>query len=131
MSRAGSNSAGFTLLEILVVLTIMALVALIVAPRFHATDGPSIRVAARAVAEQLRVLRASAIDHATIETVDLDAMRARIGFRGTLSLDGDGKLLFFPDGSATEARIVLATEQGEKLPLIVDWLTGSVRAAPG
>ncbi len=76
-------------------------------------------------------MRASAIEHATIETVDIDALRGRIGFRGTLSLDGDGKLLFFPDGSATEARIVLATKQGEKLPLIVDWLTGSVRAAPG
>jgi hypothetical protein len=88
-------------------------------------------MAAQAVAEQLRLSRASAIDHATIETVDLDALRARIGFRGTITLDGDGKLLFFPDGSATESRIVLATGEGEKLPLIVDWLTGTVRAASG
>jgi general secretion pathway protein H len=131
MSRAGNAEAGFTLLEILVVLTIMALVALIAAPRFHASNGPNIRMAAQAVAEQLRLSRANAIDHATIETVDLDALRARIGFHGTISLDGDGKLLFFPDGSATESRIVLATGDGEKLPLIVDWLTGTVRAASG
>lgn len=129
MSRAGnSTSAGFTLIEVLAVLIIVALALMVVAPRFRAQHGPGIRTAAMGLAEGLRALRGDAIAHARIEPVDLRQLRTRLRFRGSITLADGGGLVFFPDGTSTGGRVILKLGR-DTLPLEVDWLTGRVSIA--
>lgn len=54
---ATNSSAGFTLMELVVVLAIMAVTALLVVPKLPATDSTELRRSARALAATLRYLQ--------------------------------------------------------------------------
>lgn len=127
--RTGSER-GFTLLEVLVVLAIVAVATLIVAPRFVVREGPSLREAARASAVELRRVRDAAVARRRIEPVDPVLVRARTGFRGSVAIPGEGLLLFFPDGGSTGGALVLE-DRGERMAVTVDWLTGQVALRDG
>lgn len=145
-ARPTYRDGGFTLLELLVVLLVMALVAVITVPRIGAAlPGAELKSAARQLAAGLREARSRAVakNHVVPFTLDGTAGRYFIGtggangrmpnnigitlITGTVDVSGaaSGSIRFFPDGTSTGGRIEL-TSRGGKRTVIVDWLTGRI-----
>ncbi len=135
---------GFTLIEVIVVLVIMALAYGLVVPALSSVlDGPRLDRAARQMVASLREARSTAlIDGRTVRfTVDpasrewrhgdrRGALDDEIAFRLDAPPAGRGagaapSILFFPDGGSTGGRLTLATGERRRL-IAVDWLTGRV-----
>jgi general secretion pathway protein H len=146
-SRPERSQAGFTLIELIVVLAVCALVlALFIGRAMH----PSSRVEARAAAEQvelaLRLARAQAIASNRPIAFVVDVADRSYSFFGTrpvqlppefgLSVEtvtgavrGRRAVIeFLPDGSSTGGRIDI-TARGKHLLIGIDWLTGRVSLA--
>jgi general secretion pathway protein H len=146
--RAGRGAAGFTLLEMIVVLVVLALVAGIVVGRgpVH-SEALNERAAVADIVAGLRGARGRAIaaNRAVLVVVN--------GAQGSLSIDGlpafrapPGMALaaatglggspgprltgisFAPDGSSSGGRIMLA-DGAKRVVVGVDWLTGRVSVA--
>jgi len=141
----GRHPNGFTLVEMLVVLTILGLVGAVVLTR-----GPShsaavdMRSASTTVAGALRLARSRAIatnrptlvrfdtGHATLQ-VGADPARilpAGIAMAVVTAQEQGSAIRFLPDGSSTGGRVELAGE-GRTARVGVDWLTGRVIVAAG
>jgi general secretion pathway protein H len=134
MSRAGAAERGFTLLELLVVLTLVALLAGVALPRLQTMLTPSFERTARRVALAVRDQRTQAILSGRLVSVS-PAQMALLLPAGTQIVDAppeESAILFFPNGTSTGGRIVLAARDGRRAAVAVDWLTGqvSVGAAP-
>jgi general secretion pathway protein H len=137
---------GVTMLELLIVLTLMALIAAMVLPLFSGgVSGTDLKTAARDVAAGLRLARDRAIaqrseallelnleartfrvspdqgSHHLPEKIDLKLYTAQ---RDLLN-DKVGAIRFFPDGGSNGGRITLAAGE-RKYDVDVDWLTGRV-----
>ena len=142
--RRHGPCGGFTLIEVIVVLVIMALAYGLVVPALSSVlDGPRLDRAARQMVASLREARSTAlIDGRTVRfTVDPAAREWRRGDRrGALDdeiafrldappagrgADGAASILFFPDGGSTGGRLTLAIGERRRL-IAVDWLTGRV-----
>jgi general secretion pathway protein H len=142
----GRPEQGFTLVELLVVLTIIAL-AMAAVPRML-TSLPSIRLrtAADDMVATLRELHQQAIRRGETTELILDTAArvyqtssdpaprrlpeivAELGFNSTAVLPSgtNASIRFFADGSATGGTVLF--KNGERLAAIkVDWLTGRVR----
>ncbi len=139
------RSAGFTLLEMLVVLAIIAAASLLAMAAFgNGLRGARLHSAAKEVAAQLRFTRALAIASGVPQEFVIDpaarAWRAPKGrhgrlpdtgelvFTGARNLQGagEGAVRFFPDGAATGGRVRLAANGGG-WDVDVAWLTGEVQ----
>ena len=137
---------GFTLIELIVVLAIMALMLVIAAPyASNALPGVTLTSAAHVAAAGLRTARSLAIsrNREVAFTLDVAAHRFTVDDgRATRSLDealditletarselGDetvGTIRFFSDGSSTGGRVTLALDERD-YHVDVDWLTGRV-----
>ena len=135
-------TAGFTLVEMLVVLAIMALVAAIAAPGLVSHyRSKSLETVAGEITMRLRLSRTSAIATARPKqiVVDLGNRLIRFGERDSLALPDDVKmtvitgketvagrqtvLTFLPDGSASGMDIALQ-QKGRTARIAVNWLTG-------
>lgn len=136
---------GFTMLELLVVLVIIAIVSAVSIPVFTGTSNAEMKSAARQLASGLRLARSTALaqrretfscstspDVASRST----ATPASIRCRATSSLklftaqkdlvdDKVGAIRFYPDGGSNGGRITLAAGE-RKYEVDVDWLTGRV-----
>jgi general secretion pathway protein H len=125
-------SAGFTLIEMLVVLAVLALVLGLVI-----THGPvrshrlELDAAARRVAGALRLARSRAIaeERTIVFALDVGGYRldrdAPTTWSSDVSSEGNRRVVFTPDGGSSGARIVL--RDGDRAVAIgVDWLTGRV-----
>jgi len=145
--REGSQ-AGFTLLEMIVVLVVVALIAAIFVGRMPVrSHGLERRALVDAMVEALRGARGRAIggnrpitiavngEHGrftveggpTIQLPDTVAMIAAAGPAGEAGKQLTG-IRFAPDGSSSGGRIVLA--DGKRHTSIgIDWLTGRVSVA--
>ncbi len=135
-----------TLLEILIVLSIMAIVAGFVIPMFGSgVSSTALKSAARQVAAGLRLARSEAVatrrdtrvvldlEHRTFQ-VEPDARIHALPRELELKLytaqsdlvsDRVGAIRFFPDGGSNGGRITLAAGQ-RKYDVDIDWLTGRV-----
>ncbi len=150
-SRTGisSPSRGFSLLELLVALSILAVIAALVAPAFaKALEGAQFDTATRNVINGLRQARRLAINEnreavfsldtasgeawVNDEAVRIDAPAAT-AFALTIAASEQtvataGNIRFFADGSSTGGTIALRND-GKARKVSVDWLTGTVEFA--
>jgi general secretion pathway protein H len=149
--RAGirSPSSGFTLIEILAVIALIAVAVTVTAFSLHGLDRGNLQAAGREVAADLRNTRTVAmVSHrAQWFTVDLRAGTFTAPRRdprhfptGTAvhvtsaaedaTAAGVARIRFFPDGSSTGGNIVLDLG-GHNVRVDVDWLTGAVTVRDG
>lgn len=144
------QACGFTLLEILLVLAVMAIGAALTLPALVRPSGTELRTATGSVAAGLRRARDAAVStqHPATLSVDLAARQFRVsgeaGYRQlppriALSLftarsqredERRGRIRFFPDGSSTGGRVTLSSGE-RRYHVDVDWLTGQVRVHGG
>lgn len=144
-SAGNTRLAGYTLLELLVVLTIVAGTLALAPPMFSsAVTANEPRTAARQVMAALRYARSTAVSsrHPVAFTLDLDQRRYQVDGRPAVDLPqtlaftlvtaetevrsgGSGAIRFYADGSATGGRITLGND-ASSFRLDVAWLTGRV-----
>jgi general secretion pathway protein H len=142
------NQEGFTLVEMMVVLAILALVATFAVPLL--SSSPAARRLDMASVElegALRLTRSAAITRNTQMTLSIDVdqrtfaspvvpqrafgpdIEAKLTFASVLgSTRSTGGFEFFPDGSSTGGDVILSLRE-TKTRICVDWLTGSVQRA--
>jgi general secretion pathway protein H len=145
-SASHGRSAGFTLVELLVVLVIVALVAMLVTPiTGRSSDDAKIKAAARTFAADLRWLRQHAVSQRreTSATIEIMANRyarsvdnftralpphAKIVFKPAIPGQSvaDPRIRFFPDGTSTGGQIDLASS-ARTYQVSVSWPFGHVR----
>ena len=139
---------GFTLVELIVVLAILAGIVALAAPSFSRTvESARLRAAASDVRTSLARGRALAVAAARERTVAFDLSRGEFGvdneamriLPGTIRLGaalpgeerqerGSVRVRFFPDGSGDEAEISVTAQDGGTLRVTVDPLTGLAEA---
>lgn len=142
-TRHRASDRGFSLLELLVVLVLLALVAVAVL-LFHRANGPSLRVLGLALAAELNSARATAIAkdqpvEVTIEETGQgyragNARRVvlpetvRLSFESSQTLvkgNAEPRLLFFADGSSSGGLFRLVGS-GQAVDIRVDWMSGAI-----
>jgi len=139
------SEAGFSLVEMLAVLTILALSVSFAMPLLSGkSDGLRLETASSELAGAIRATRSAAIvsnktmtllidvDRRTFESAAVSQrsfapdMEAKLTFAsGIRSAFSDGGFRFFPDGSSTGGDVTLSLH-GKQTKLCVDWLTGGV-----
>ena len=140
------GAAGFTLLELLVVLAILGLALAVAVPAFdRLAPGFSLQATVRDTASMLREARGLAIvrNREVAVVIDLDARTVGIeASNEVVRIDGDlgislfsaaeerigqgaGRIRFYPDGSSTGGRIGLSSG-GRRYDVTVSWVTGGV-----
>lgn len=149
---AGSNifksraAAGFTLIETLVVLTIVALALAIVVPAISKSMTVNVHDVARDVQISLRQARAKAVSgqHSTQFWVDTQKQNY-LSHKNTIKSFPDdismhlkvassevqgakAGVRFFPDGSSTGGQVTVS-DTAVKVQVEIDWLTGRVSVA--
>lgn len=131
--RPQARQAGFTLLEMIVVIVIMALVAgLVMTRQPWRSAGLNTDATVRALTNGLRLARSRAI----AQDREVSVLTGTSGF----SIDGapvwqlptgealsPAQVIFTPDGGSTGATILLAAGQ-RRISVTVNWLTGRVRS---
>ncbi len=138
--------AGVTLLELLIVLSIMAIVAALVVPMFGSgVSNTELKSAARQVAAGLRLARSEAVatrqdtrvmldlEHRTFQVerdAHVHALPRELEMKlftaqSDLVSDRVGAIRFFPDGGSNGGRVTLASGE-RKFEVDIDWLTGRV-----
>lgn len=141
---------GFTLLEVIVVFTIMALILAIVPPYLpQVIDSINVKAAIRELATSLKHTRSQAINRQQIIPVRLNVDQRHyiidkklthltLPEETSMSLitaeseqlsQYEGQIRFFPDGSSTGGQIKL-TYNGKTYYIDVHWLTGKVAITP-
>jgi general secretion pathway protein H len=140
-------SAGFTVLELLVVLALLALVGAVALPQLaRPSDNVRLQAAARELVGALRVTRSTAIARNTalalVVDVDARAFESPVVARKSLSSDialkltvaeperatpARGGIRFFADGSSTGGDLTLRLRDQEAR-ICVSWLTGKPEA---
>lgn len=143
---ARARVGGFTLLETLLVMTLMAAAAILAAMVFTGgMDGMRLRSESKEIAAQLRYTRARAIATGQPQLFRIDprahaweaAGDRRGEIDGSLSVRftgvreaqlraGEGAILFFPDGGSTGGRVTLSAGTAA-WSADVAWLTGETR----
>ncbi len=138
-------AAGFTLIELVVVLAILALAAVLAAGALMpVSPGTAARAAAGELASALRLARAQAIaeDRPIGLVLDVAAHRYRVGraavvplpavlrlslltARGEVISGSTGSIRFNPDGSSSGGRIDVAGGS-RHISVRVEWLSGRV-----
>jgi general secretion pathway protein H len=132
-SSIGRSKAGFTLIEMIVVLVILSLIVGLVLVR-HPTRsaGLDTDVTVRALSNALRLARSRAIAQDREVIVDT-ALGGFVVDGGSPWLLPPGqalsvsRVIFIPDGGSSGATILLAAGQ-RRISVDVNWLTGRVRA---
>lgn len=140
------RGAGFTLLELLVAITLVALLLTAVPPMLaRGYEAMAYRTAVRELVAGLKGARRAAMDagRSVAFTVDTEARRFGTGAELTGELpdavqvqltvaDSEvdsparGTIRFYPDGGATGGSIELLRARGGGVRLRVDWLLGTI-----
>ena len=140
------HAAGVTLLELLVVLTLMAIIAAIAVPILApGVSNTDLKTAARKVAAGLRMARSDAVatrtdtrvlldlEHRTfqierdprVHTLPREMQMKLFTAQSDLVNETTGAIRFYPDGGSNGGRVTLGAGE-RKYEVDVDWLTGRV-----
>lgn len=144
MSSAGSlrhPAAGFTLLELMVVLAILGLaLAIVPANLMNATGTQALKADVRTLISGLRYARTRAIASNRPVALVVDPQAARLSIDGTQqvgvlskttslgALNQPVAVQFFPDGGSSGGELLLSYER-DGYRVTINWLTGAVSAA--
>ena len=141
---SAGNSSGFTLVELLVVLAVLALALAVVPPSLTgAIDSARFKSAQRDLVSALRYARSRAVNSQQAASVDINVKQGTMQVAGrqrTLSVPDDvaltlvtaqreqlsayeGAIRFYPDGSSTGGQVRFSRD-GQVWSIDVDWLTG-------
>lgn len=142
--RDARGEAGFSLLELLVALSIVALALVIAVPNIRQASGSnSLRLLSHRVASELQLARSKAILERRPVAFVADARTGAFGVEvGSIVLPPEtvlaiagsllrpagphaSRIVFFPDGSSSGGRVTLGNLKSLSM-INVDWLTGSV-----
>lgn len=141
-----SNSGGFSLIEVLIVMTLVVTMTALLAPILLPSPGRVLRASASDVAVTLRETRRHARAESRRKRFLVDTAEQRFGIADSnrwkslpegmtvqlttaqsLVTDEDrGGIDFFPDGTSTGGRLVLGMAQ-QSVQIDVEWLTGRIR----
>ena len=140
MRRRKKPTAGFTLVELLVVMGIMGIVLVVVVNARPKAATTRIAVTARAVGAILQLARAQAMASNTETVFRIDTDRLQFGLPRSMHsfpkgmtvamtvaeterVADVGGIRFFPDGQSSGGEIAL-TLDGRSARIAVNWLTG-------
>ena len=145
---ATAPDAGFTLLELLVTLAIVALALSVALPNLTATREPGLRPLAAQLTAEMKRARVASIGNGTPVAVILIPQTHSLQVQGstrsialprgtaltwTMPRDTlkttDSSIVFYPDGTATGGELVLQDTQGQKVVLVINPVTGTVSQA--
>ena len=139
MSRAGNGrcvgtgtAGGFTLVELLVVMTVMAAVAALATPMLdRVAPRLELRAAAQDLGTALRAARSAALrdNRETVVLIDVERRLFRTGSAGPASFLPDearGRVRFYPDGTSTGGEVRLRRGSAD-YTVGIDWFDGTVR----
>lgn len=143
MIRPNSKSAGFSLIETLVVLSIMALVSAAVLAAKPKTTAARVNAEARAITASLQLARSRARARNAEIVVGVDTQNGRLGgvdamrqlpegmevsltVAATERHGAVGGVRFYPDGRSSGGEILL-TYRGRRERIVVNWFTGDSR----
>lgn len=137
---------GFTLIEIMVVLSILTLLLVIIPPSYQGMiENTTLKTTTRELVSQLRLLRHNAVRQQTESQILLDLANKNYtanGIKKELDIPADaqiklitakkelhdyktGAIRFYPDGSSSGGQIILS--HGSRQHTInVNWLTGKI-----
>jgi len=122
------SAAGFTLLELLVLLVILASMTALALPRFSAQRPMTLQRQADAIATDLARLRQEAMYTGEVQIADSAALAAKLPSPFELRAANPTKIVFWPNGTANGAVWEIAGDSGTA-ELKVDWLTGQIEIA--
>jgi general secretion pathway protein H len=146
ISKAHSE-AGFTLLELIITLGVLALVMSLAVPALRvANQRTRLDPLTAQIVADLKHARAAAMASNRPVALAIDSkmpgykiaalsVQVRLPPAAVLSLTtprdgqrstGAGQITFFPDGSSTGGRFTLGDGSGDQRTLSVEWLTGAV-----
>jgi len=147
-----TGSRGFTLVELLAVLAILALLLGLVSPRLYTgLERERFRASVRSFAAALRLARSAAVTDRQPTRVMVDLERGRWWLEGsrrggswppgtrvsqaTLVWPDTGRrlgyMVFYPDGSSTGGQLLLVDRQGRTCAVTVDIVTSRVEIEAG
>ena len=142
--------AGFTLVELLIVVTLLVTLTAVLAPVLMPSPTRALRESAGEVATTLRETRRQARVRQARRRFVIDTESRQFGIEGSqrwqvlpedmgvqlttgrslLTGQTRGGIDYFPDGSSTGGRVVLSLAE-HALRVDVEWLTGRVRIKEG
>ena len=143
---SAGNNFGFTLVELLVVLAVLALALAVVSPSLTgAIDSVRFKSAQRDLVSALRYARSRAVNSQQATSVEINVKQGTMQVAGkqrTLSVPDDvvltlvtaqreqlsayeGAIRFYPDGSSTGGQVRFSQDD-QVWSISVDWLTGRI-----